>query len=141
MSGEVTARGRCLCGAITYECSAAPNWTAYCHCQSCRLNTASPATAFFGMANDAWEWTGQPPNIYESNPGVRRYFCASCGTPVAYEADKFPGEIHFYVAALEDTKGFEPRGHVHFGEHLDWFDTRDELKRATTTFGSPTASD
>ena len=133
MSRAVTAKGRCLCGAVTYECSGEPLWAAYCHCKSCRLNTASPVTAYFGMANGKWRWTGETPANYKSRPDVCRYFCKNCGTPIAYESEKFRDEIHFYTAALEDDAGFEPRGHVHFSEHLSWFDTNDTLKRLPTT--------
>ena len=141
MSPVLPAKGRCLCGEITYECSTAPNWTAYCHCRSCRLNTASPVTAYFGMANGKWRWTGKVPAIFESRADVCRHFCSNCGTPVAYESDRFPDEIHFYTAALEDDSGFEPRGHVHFGENLSWFDTSDTLKRIDTIGGSKITED
>lgn len=85
------------------------------------------------MADGQWQWTGSPASIYESNPGVRRHFCATCGTPIAYQSDRYPGETHFYVAALEHSTGFEPKGHVNFAEHLDWFDVRDDLPRKAAT--------
>lgn len=135
MKTVLPAQGRCLCGEVTYTCTAKPLWAAYCHCQSCRLNTASPVTAYFGIADNQWTWTGKTPKIFEGNAGVRRYFCDSCGTPIAYQADKYPGETHFYTAALENTSGFEPTGHVNFGEHLSWFDTRDTFNRYNKTAG------
>ena len=84
------------------------------------------------MANGSWQWTGKIPSVFVSREDVRRHFCSNCGTPIAYESDKYPGEIHFYTAALENTAGFEPRGHVHYDEHLPWFDTSDNLKRIGT---------
>ena len=135
MSEQTIAKGRCLCGSVTYDCRAAPLWSLYCHCESCRLNTGSPATAFFGIADDCWSWTGAEPGLYESGPGIRRYFCRTCGTPTAYAADKFPGETHFYTAALFSTEGFEPTGHVHAAERLAWFDIHDRLPRWTDTLG------
>ena len=87
------------------------------------------------MADDQWTWTGQDPELFDRNVGVRRYFCGTCGTPIAYQADKYPGETHFYTAALEDSTGYEPTGHVNFGEHLKWFDTSDTFKRYATTAG------
>ncbi len=136
MSSDVTGKGKCLCGNVQFECTAPPHWSLYCHCESCRLNTASPATAFFGMKDGKWRWTGANPNLFESSPGVRRYFCGTCGTPMAFEADKFPGEIHFYTVALDDKTGFEPTGHVHTAERLDWFDIHDDLPRWKTNMGS-----
>ncbi|MGI9365873.1 MAG: GFA family protein [Rhizobiaceae bacterium] len=131
-------RGRCLCGDVSYECNASPKWSLYCHCQSCRLNTASPATAFFGMADggDNWFWTGQKPKIYNRNPGVQRFFCSTCGTPIAYRADQYPDEIHFYTASLEDATGFEPKGHVHYAERLPWHEVADNLPRWELQVGS-----
>jgi hypothetical protein len=121
--------GRCLCGRIGFEWYGEPNWVAYCHCESCRRNTASPATAFFGVPVSAFRWTGDTPEAYVSSPGVRRSFCARCGTPMAFEADAFPGEIHLYVATLDDPNSLRPAGHVHTGEQLDWFEILDDLPR------------
>ncbi len=59
---------------------------------------------------------------------VTRFFCGTCGTPVAYKAERFAGEIHFYMAAL--TKGnVAPTFHVHHAEAVDWMTITDELKR------------
>ena len=122
-------RGRCLCGAVTYEYSGPENWSAYCHCESCRRNTASPVTAFFGVPLSAFRFTGQPPAVYRSSPGVERRFCATCGTPMAFQAERWPGEIHLYAATLEQPEAYRPQGHVHFDEHLSWFDVKDDLPR------------
>ena len=54
---------------------------------------------------------------------------------MAYEADRFPGEIHFYTSALEDKSGFEPTGHVHAEERLAWFDVHDTLPRWKVSLG------
>src|SRR3546814_10666604 len=86
-------RGRCRCGDVTYEFEGAENWRAYCHCESCRRNTSSPVTAFFGVARSAFRFTGKIPLAYASSPGVRRFFCGRCGSPMAYENDRWPHEI------------------------------------------------
>ena len=135
MTGPLTAKGHCLCGAVSFECTGPARWRLYCHCASCRRNVASPVTAFFGMANENYRWTGKPAAVFHSSPGVRRMFCNQCGTPMAFEADHYPGEIHFYTATLEDSTGFEPTGHVHAGERLHWFDVDDDLPRWRGTMG------
>src|SRR3546814_18613418 len=89
----MTTRGRFLCGEVTYECDVAENWRAYCHCESCRRNTSSPVTAFFGVSRSAFRFTGKAPAVYASSPGVRRLFCGRCGSPMAYETDRRPQEI------------------------------------------------
>ena len=124
-----TKRGRCLCGEVTYEYEGPENWRAHCHCESCRRNTSSPFTTFFGVPNGAYRFTGKTPKVYQSSPGVRRHFCGTCGSPIAYEADKFPDEIHFYAAGLEDPRDFRPQGHVHCAEMLPWVKLNDGLPR------------
>ncbi|MFQ5438595.1 MAG: GFA family protein [Paracoccaceae bacterium] len=122
-------KGGCLCGEVTWAYEGSHEWSCYCHCKSCRANTASPVTAFFGVRTDRFRWTGKRPAVYRSSEGVRRSFCATCGTPMAFEADRYPGEIHLYAVAHEDHARVAPRLHVHTDEQLDWFEISDEMPR------------
>lgn len=122
-------RGHCLCGQVSFEYEGPENWRAHCHCESCRRNTSSAFTTFLGVPNAAYRFTGAEPAVYKSSPGVRRLFCANCGTPMAYETEKYPKEIHFYAASLEKPEDFKPGFHVHYAERLSWADINDELPR------------
>ncbi len=121
--------GHCLCGNTTFEFDGDPTWACYCHCDSCRRNCSAPVTAFLGLPEKRFRWTGQEPATYESTPSVRRRFCSTCGTPMAFEADHYPGEIHLYIASLDDPHAISPQMHVHHEERLSWFETDDDLKR------------
>lgn len=121
--------GHCLCGAVRYEVDGAPLWQAHCHCESCRRNCSAPFTSFFGIADGAWRWTGEPPAVYASSTGVERLFCPHCGTPMAYRSTGFPGEIHLYAASLDDPTDYTPTEHVHWDEHLPWLHLDDGLPR------------
>lgn len=119
--------GHCLCGSVRYLCRSAPLWQAHCHCESCRRATASALTSYFGVADGSWEWTWCMPATYVSSPGVRRFFCATCGTPMGYAADRFPGEMHFFAATLDDPTCYCPTIHVHHAERLPWLHLNDGL--------------
>lgn len=121
--------GRCLCGSVKWRYSGPVNWAGYCHCESCRRNCAAPVTAFFGVPNGAWSWTAELPNTYEHSEHATRYFCSTCGTPMAYVSKKWPNEIHFYAASLVDPDQFVPQEHFHHGETLSWLDIRDDLPK------------
>lgn len=121
--------GHCLCGAVSYEYSGAENWRGYCHCESCRRSNSAPVACFFGVSRDAYRFTGAKPAIYESSPGVRRLFCARCGTQMAFDADRYPREIHFHAASLDDPDNFSPQFHVHCGERLPWLNVADDLPK------------
>jgi hypothetical protein len=56
-------------------------------------------------------------------------FCERCGTPMAFEHDKYPDEIHLYVASLDSSEGFEPQFHVHWAERVGWVEVSDDLPR------------
>jgi len=132
-----TTSGRCLCGDVTFEYDGEELWRAYCHCESCRRNTSSPVTAFLGVPRRACRFTGKAPAAYQSSPGVRRLFCGRCGSPMAYQSDRYPEEIHLYAASLDAPEAYRPEGHVHCSERLSWFDVKDSLPRHPGSGGSP----
>ena len=41
-----------------------------------------------------------------TSPGVRRGFCARCGSTLTYETDALPGEIHVHIGALDRPEDF-----------------------------------
>jgi hypothetical protein len=121
--------GRCLCGAVRFEYSGPENWMGHCHCESCRRNTASPFTSFLGVPNGSWRWSGEAPTTYHSSELVTRSFCPKCGTPMAYQTEQRPDEIHFYAASLDDQSGYRPTRHFHADEMVDWIELADHLPR------------
>jgi hypothetical protein len=121
--------GHCLCGTVRWESDGTRSWSCYCHCASCRRQCAAPVTAYVGVPDGRWTWVGDPPATFASAAGVTRHFCARCGTPMAYEAGEFPGEIHFYAATLDDPTRFEPAYHVHHAERVPWMIVDDALPR------------
>jgi len=125
-------KGHCLCGSVRFEYDST-KWAGYCHCESCRRNCASPVTAFFGVKNGHWRWTARTPAKFMASSHATRWFCDRCGTPMAYASTRFPREIHFYAATLENPSEFEPTQHFHHGEHLSWLTIDDDLTRHTTS--------
>ena len=121
--------GHCLCGETSYSYRPPERFMVHCHCESCRRATASGFTSFIGVRDGKWRWTGRVPQQYESSPGVHRSFCSRCGTQMAYQAARYPGEIHFYAATLTDPDHFKPTAHVHTDEQLSWVHLADDLPR------------
>lgn len=112
--------GRCLCGAVRFTASGPAKWTAYCHCESCRRHTGAPVSAYAGFESDRVLFTGQAVSHYASSPGVRRGFCATCGSTLTFEGDRWPGEIHLHVAAFDRPEDFPPSSHAYAAERLPW---------------------
>ncbi len=128
-----TISGHCLCGAVAFSYEGAPNWTLHCHCESCRRATSSPMATWISVPQTAFRFTAGKPTYFASSPGVRRGFCARCGSPLTYENERVPDEIHLLAGALSDPERVHATAHVFAGEQLSWFDTADELPRHETT--------
>ena len=133
---ESPLEGGCLCGAVRYRIDAPPLWTGYCHCTTCRRSTGAPVTMFIGARSKAVRFTAGERTTYASSPGVQRGFCAECGTPLTYEAERFPGETHFfYVSTFDEPQAFAPMFHVYYEERLKWLEIADSLPRHATLSG------
>jgi hypothetical protein len=126
-------KGYCLCRTIVFEYVEEPKWTVYCHCESCRRATSSPIITWISVARESFRFTQGEPRYYQSSPGVKRGFCAVCGSPLTYESARFPGEIHLYASSLADPTAVSPSRHVFVEEQLPWIEIADELPRYAKT--------
>jgi hypothetical protein len=54
---------------------------------------------------------------------------------MAFESERWPGEIHLYAASLDDPAGFVPQFHVYVSEKLPWIELADDLPRYERTVG------
>ena len=122
-------RGRCFCGAITFEIHGPVQACVTCHCESCRRQCSAPMTAYIGVLDAHWKWTGKEPKVFNSSPGVERRFCDNCGTPLSFRSEKMSGMMHFFASAMEAPEQFEPTLHAAFEEKLPWLKLADHLPR------------
>lgn len=120
--------GHCLCGQTGWSSNGSALWSAYCHCESCRRACGAPVAAFIGVSNGHWACVGTP-KTYASSDHATRYFCGNCGSQLGYSSTKYPDEMHFLTASMADPSPFAPTLHVHYQEHLVWFDVDDNLPR------------
>lgn len=128
MNAKVSSGG-CLCGAIRFEARGVPKWTGFCHCESCRRATGGSVASHVGFTDTDLSFVEGAPKIYTSSPGVRRGFCAECGSSLTYESDRFPDYIQVYVGAFDEPDRFSPQAHVHCKEQISWFNIVDDLPR------------
>lgn len=124
--------GGCLCGNVRFRADNAPKWVGHCHCNSCRKFTGSAFATYAGYPTDAVTQTGKAPAQHHSSEGVTRSFCGDCGSPISYEGERWPGEIHLMVCAFDDPNAFEPQGHVYWAERVPWLALDDDLPKFDT---------
>lgn len=112
--------GGCQCGAVRFEAAGAPKFVGLCHCESCRKATGGAFSTWVGFNEDKVRWPNGAPSFYASSQGVRRGYCGTCGTPLTYASDKWPGETHFLIGVMDDPGAYAPGGEVFSGEALAW---------------------
>lgn len=115
--------GGCHCRKIRFRSKGEPKFVSRCHCDSCRRTTGAAFSTWVGFVAENVEWSAGTPSFYASSKGVKRGFCASCGTPLSYESDKWPGEQHLLIGAFDDPRAFTPTSDFLKDEALAWVKT------------------
>jgi hypothetical protein len=125
--------GHCLCGAVKFSYEAEPKWTLNCHCESCRRATSTAMATWISVPRTALRFSAAMPEYYASSTGVRRSFCGKCGSPLTYEHEQLPDEVHVLAGALSDPGAARPQAHIFVAEQLPWFEAADDLPRYAET--------
>lgn len=112
--------GGCLCGAVRYRVTGAPQGTSLCHCFSCRRSTGGPSLAWAIFPEDKVEISSGELAEHQSSPGVYRGFCPRCGTSLTYRRDNRPGLFDVTTASLDDPEAFPPAVEIWLEEKLSW---------------------
>jgi len=118
---DAKSTGHCYCGAVKFETIGESSWIGHCYCESCRRQSGSVMTTFAGFRPAQVIFTGAMPSRYRSDDGVTRSFCGHCGSPVAYELDSRPDEIHLQLGLFDDLEPLVPRDHSFLQEKPSWF--------------------
>lgn len=125
---EIT--GRCYCGAVSLRSGGAPLTVAYCHCSDCRRWTGAPVGAFaaFRETDLALVPTQGPGRTH--NPGVARWNCPDCGSPLAARFDYLPGQVYVPLGLLDQADNLPPSLHCHADSCYSWLKIDDGQARA-----------
>lgn len=126
---DTTLEGGCQCASIRYRITGEPLLTAICHCSMCRRASAAPAVAWTMYRQAQVEFLGNEPKLYESSPGCRRGFCASCGSQISFSADSMPGLIDITIGSLDDPNRVVPTLHYWDSKRVSWLHLGDDLPR------------
>ena len=132
MPNPQQASGRCLCGKVRFEIKVAPKWVGHCHCESCRRATGAPITTYVGYPVGSLRFITGAPRTFASSRGVKRGFCGDCGSPLTYQSEAYPGEVHLHISSLAEAADFQPQGHVFTREAMPWLKFDDGLPRYET---------
>lgn len=125
--------GGCYCGAIRYEISSMPAWSAHCHCRSCQLALGGAFVTWCKVPATDFTVVQGSIKVCEKSPGIKRGFCGDCGTTLTYDAEvdvedqDWSGDAWFATATLDDPAIASPRTHVFVSHRQPWIKLDDGL--------------
>jgi len=123
----VITSGQCLCGGVSFEAVGDPKWVGHCHCPSCRKATSAAFASYAGFDASQVQLKGDSLADFASSPGIKRRFCNHCGSPVSFEGETWPGEIHLHVGLFDQPEALSPIGHAFVKTRMPWIKLCDGL--------------
>lgn len=117
--------GRCLCGAVRYECGPPVSPPCFCHCASCRRASGSHAVAWATVARESFRVIAGELRSFSSSPQVQRESCSRCGTPLTYWHESYSKQdsapiIDITVATLDNPNAMPPVDHIWMEDATEW---------------------
>jgi hypothetical protein len=126
--------GGCACGAIRYECAAAPLLALNCHCRDCQRASGTAFAAIIRVPAAAFTVTKGAPRFYTvtGNSGnmVSRGFCPQCGSPVFSRLSGMSDIVGVRVGSLDDPSGYRPVVDIFVASAQPWDHMNPELPKS-----------
>ena len=114
--------GRCLCGAVTFKGTWAPEPVRACHCGQCRR-----WSGHVWAAAQAVDLTiGGEVKWFRSSAEAERGFCPDCGSSLFWRRQGHGG-IEVAPGAVDNPTGLRMAGHIYVADKGDYYDIADGL--------------
>ncbi|MDT8328030.1 MAG: GFA family protein [Roseovarius sp.] len=115
-------QGSCLCGAVNFRVTAAPQGPSVCHCGQCRKQSGHLwASAYVAMADLSISGTVK---WYAASATAKRGFCPTCGSFLFWKAHA-EDSMSFALGALDDPTGISLEKHIFVAEKGDYYEIAD----------------
>ena len=127
----MTFSGACLCRAVRFTITPPTKWCGHCHCVLCQKAHGAGVVTWVGVEERLFQLIDPEERLvwYQSTPGARRGFCATCGTTLFFQGERWAGEIHVVRANVEGDIDRQPNGHAYADRAVHWLTMGDDLKR------------
>jgi hypothetical protein len=103
--------GRCLCGAVSYDCIGEQIIGGHCHCVDCQKSSGTGRSSHMGVPRQAVTISGET-TVYtaptDTGNTVSRHFCPTGGTPVFSTNYALADMVFLWASCLDDLENFQP---------------------------------
>ncbi len=118
--------GGCLCGAVRFEVRGPLRPVVACHCGQCRRMSGHFTAATAARRRDLSIRGERALAWYESSPGVRRGFCATCGSSLFWDSAG-RDYMAIFAGSLDQPTGLELVEHIFTEDRGDYYEIADSL--------------
>ncbi|MGA2778863.1 MAG: GFA family protein [Steroidobacteraceae bacterium] len=122
----VTAKGRCLCGAVAYAVEGPLRPIVYCHCTMCRRSTGHFLAATACAVSDLRLIGDEHLRWYDSSPEAQRGFCDRCGSNLFWRPNDGT-RVSIAAGSLERPTGLRVLAHIHVADKGDYYELDDGI--------------
>ncbi len=123
--------GGCLCGAVRYQCNAAPVRTLQCYCTDCRRIGSTGHATHSIFPDDAFSITGTVTEYAKTSDSgnlINRRFCPVCGSALYHTLDSMPGVVIVRASSLDDPEAAVPDMAIYVSRALSWDPANKDLR-------------
>ena len=124
--------GGCCCGDVRYELRADLRGVYYCHCRDCQLHSGGAFHVLGIVDRDALIVVSGQTTAYrkpaDSGFTMTREFCATCGTPLFLDSDRFEEITMFAVSSLDEPQAVQPAFQIWTSSKLPWSEIGADLE-------------
>jgi hypothetical protein len=126
-NGLRALRGRCLCGAVSYEVADEFRYCLNCHCSNCRRATGSAFKPFAGIERSKLKLTdGADQLLIFGEESAHDAHCGRCGS-LLYSLVQDAQVVHVTLGTLVDSPSIRPSAHIFVGSKAPWYTITDDL--------------
>jgi hypothetical protein len=117
------AKGRCLCGRVTFEIDVPARWAWHDHSKASRQAHGAAYATYVGSWRKRFRITSGEEDISrfeDAATKTARSFCKQCGTPLIYERPRSAHMVNIPRALFSDRTGRQPLYHIAIEELQEW---------------------
>ncbi len=116
--------GGCVCGAVRYECAAAPLAVAHCFCTDCQKTSGAQASTNALVPKPAFRVVQGQTTTYDttgdSGNTVTRHFCPTCGSNLWSIPNGVPDLLVIKVGTMDAAAEMKPGMSIYTSSAQPW---------------------
>ena len=128
MSEAPLFTGGCLCDAVRFEARGAPSGVNHCHCVQCQRASGAALLTWATWPRASVRIARGAAADFESSPGVKRSFCARCGSTLFWRREGLiPEELDIAAGTIDQADALAPQDHIFVKSRRRWMPLCDGL--------------